>query len=45
MIYGNVDGVKKYALDRLKKIYDMQVPKDVLCSREIVGIIWNFQFI
>ncbi|MEY8763507.1 MULTISPECIES: GTPase HflX [Clostridium] len=42
MIYGNVDGVKKYALDRLKKIYDMQVPKDVLCSREIVGIIWNF---
>ncbi|MEY8000352.1 GTPase HflX [Clostridium sp. Mt-5] len=42
MIYGNTEGIKNSILDKLEKIYDMRVPKDSVCSREIMEIICSF---
>lgn len=39
MIYGNVEGVKNITLDKLEKVYDMKVPRDEICSEELIDII------
>lgn len=39
MIYGKVDGIKNSILNELEKIYDIVVPKDTICTEEIIEII------
>lgn len=39
MIYGNVDGVRNSYLDRLEKLYDIKVDKDVLCNEEVINLL------
>lgn len=39
MIYGNIEGIRKSILDELEKIYDIKIPKDSVCTMEIIGII------
>lgn len=38
MIYGNTDGVKKYILDKLEKIYEIKVSKESIVNEEILEI-------
>lgn len=39
MIYGNVDGVKKSAIEELERLYKAKCPKDEVCSIEIIEVI------
>lgn len=39
MIYGKVDGIKNSILNELEKVYDIVVPKDSICTEEIIQII------
>lgn len=39
MIYGNIDGVKKSAIEELDKLYKVKCPKDEVCSIEIIEVI------
>lgn len=39
MIYGNVDGVKKSAIEELERLYKAKCPKDEVCSLEIIEVI------
>jgi GTP-binding protein HflX len=37
MIYGNVDGVKKYIIDELEDIYNIKVPKEEVVTEDIIN--------
>lgn len=39
MIYGNIDGVKKSAIEELERLYKTKCPKDEVCSTEIIEVI------
>ena len=39
MIYGNIDGVKKSALEELEALYKAKCPKDEVCSLNIIETI------
>ena len=39
MIYGNIDGVKKSAIEELDRLYNVKCPKDEVCSIEIIEVI------
>ena len=39
MIYGNIDGVKKSAIEELDRLYKVKSPKDEVCSIEIIEVI------
>ena len=39
MIYGNIDGIKKSALEELERLYKSKCPKDEVCSLEIIETI------
>ncbi len=39
MIYGNIEGVKNSVLDRLEKVYEMKMPKDSICTEELIGLL------
>lgn len=39
MIYGNVEGVKKSAIEELERLYKVKCPKDEVCSIEIIEVI------
>ena len=39
MIYGNIDGVKKSAIEELERLYKAKCPKDEVCSTEIIEVI------
>lgn len=39
MIYGNIEGIKKFILDELESIYSIKNLKDEICSVEILNII------
>lgn len=39
MIYGNVDGVKKSAIEELERLYKAKCPKDEVYSLEIIEVI------
>ena len=39
MIYGNIDGVKKSAIEELEGLYKVKCPKDEVCSTEIIEVI------
>jgi GTP-binding protein HflX len=39
MIYGNIDGIRKTVLEKLESIYDTKVPKDSICSQELINLI------
>jgi GTP-binding protein HflX len=36
MIYGNIDGIRDSVLNKLEDLYKLQMPKDVVCSYELV---------
>lgn len=42
MIYGNTDGVRNTILEKLEEIYDMQMPKYEICSRELISVLAYF---
>ena len=39
MIYGNIEGVKKSAIEELDRLYKVKCPKDEVCSIEIIEVI------
>lgn len=39
MIYGNIDGVRDSVLKKLESLYKMVMPKDIVCSYELVEIL------
>ena len=39
MIYGNIDGVKKSAIEELDRLYKVKCPKAEVCSIEIIEVI------
>lgn len=39
MIYGNIDGVKKSAIEELDRLYKVKCSKDEVCSIEIIEVI------
>ena len=39
MIYGNIDGIRKSALDELESLYKAKTPKDEVCSLSIMETI------
>ncbi len=39
MIYGNIDGVRDSVLNKLESLYKMVMPKDIVCSYELVEIL------
>ena len=39
MIYGNIAGVKKSAIEELDRLYKVKCPKDEVCSIEIIEVI------
>ena len=39
MIYGNIDSVKKSAIEELDRLYKVKCPKDEVCSIEIIEVI------
>lgn len=39
MIYGNVDGIRNTILNELEEIYDIIIPKYVICTEDIIEII------
>lgn len=39
MIYGNIEGVKNFILEKLDGIYEIRVPKDSICTEELISII------
>lgn len=39
MIYGNIDGIRKSALDELESLYKAKTPKDEACSLSIMETI------
>lgn len=41
MIYGNIDGVKKSAIEELDRLYKVKCPKDEVCSIEIIEVIYR----
>ena len=36
LIYGNIDGVKKFILDELEEIYNVKVARDEIATEEII---------
>ncbi len=36
MIYGNIDGIRDSVLNKLEDLYKLQMPKDIVCSYELV---------
>jgi GTP-binding protein HflX len=36
MIYGNIDGIRDSVLNKLENLYKLQMPKDIVCSYELV---------
>lgn len=45
MIYGNIDGVRDSILKKLESIYSMSIPKDMVCSPEVVQILQEVSLI
>ena len=39
MIYGNIDGIRKSALEELESLYKAKTPKDEVCSLSIMETI------
>ncbi|QAT39483.1 GTPase HflX [Clostridium sp. JN-9] len=39
MISGNTSGIRNTILDKLEDLYNIQVPKDTICSEEVINII------
>lgn len=39
MVYGNIEGVKNFILERLNGVYDIRVPRDSICTEELISII------
>ncbi|MBP1743657.1 MAG: GTP-binding protein [Firmicutes bacterium] len=39
MIYGNIDGIRDSLLNKLENLYKMVMPKDIVCSYELVEIL------
>ncbi|AKN32493.1 GTP-binding protein [Clostridium carboxidivorans P7] len=39
MIYGNIEGVKSSILARLEKVYEMKMPKDSICTEELIELL------
>lgn len=39
MIYGNIDGIRDSVLNKLESLYKMVMPKDIVCSYELVDIL------
>ncbi|MFY9176711.1 MAG: GTPase HflX [Caldicoprobacterales bacterium] len=39
MIQGNTDGLSKAVIEELESIYEMEIPKDVFCTPELVEIL------
>ena len=39
MVQGNIDGLSKSIIEELESIYEMEVPKDVFCTPELVDIL------
>ena len=39
MIYGNIDGIKKSAIEELERLYKSKCPKDEVCSLNIIETI------
>ena len=39
MIHGNIEGIKNSTLNVLEEIYNIKVPKDSICTEEIIEII------
>lgn len=45
MIYGNIDGIRDSVLKKLEGIYSMSIPKDMVCSEEVVQILQEVSLI
>lgn len=39
MVQGNIDGLSKSIIEELESIYEMEVPKDVFCTPELLDIL------
>lgn len=39
MISGNTNGIRNTILDKLEDLYNLKVPKDTICSEEIINVI------
>ncbi|AWI06837.1 GTPase HflX [Clostridium drakei] len=39
MIYGNIEGIKSSILVRLDKVYEMKMPKDSVCTQELIELL------
>src|SRR5665647_2782501 len=39
MIYGNIDGIRDSVLNKLENLYKIVMPKDIVCSYELVEIL------
>ncbi|HSN58154.1 MAG TPA: GTPase HflX, partial [Clostridiaceae bacterium] len=39
MIYGNIDGIRDSVLNKLENLYKMVMPKDIVCSYELVEML------
>lgn len=39
MIYGNIEGIKSSILVRLEKVYEMKMPKDSVCTQELIELL------
>jgi len=39
VVQGNIDGLSKSIIEELESIYEMEVPKDVFCTPELVDIL------
>lgn len=39
MIYGNTDGIRETTLDKIEKIYDINVSKDSIFDNELLSVL------
>lgn len=39
MIYGNIDGIRDSVLKKLETLYEINIPKDMVCSLELVEVL------
>lgn len=42
MIYGNTDGIKKVLIDKLEKLYEHKVQKDIIIEEDILKNVFEF---
>ncbi|MCG4572060.1 GTPase HflX [Clostridium cochlearium] len=42
MIYGNTEGIRNTILEKLEEIYNMEIAKDEICSKELISILAYF---